>query len=81
MLGISAGGIAEDADLDTFITSTGVTFPILRDSAETYWEYDNTGAISPYPVDIVLDADGKIVFLSRTYEPSAMRNAVENVLR
>lgn len=81
MIGISAGGMADDADLDTFITSTGVTFPIVRDTAATYWDYDNDGAISPYPVDLVLDADGKIVYFSRTYEPSAMRNAVENVLR
>lgn len=81
VLALSSGGMADAADLETFIASTGVTFPVLVDTTNTYSEYDNDGAISPYPIDLVLDADGTIVYLSRTYEPDALRAAVESVLR
>ena len=80
VLGLSSGGMADAADLNAFITTNGVTFPILIDTGNTYMSYDNLAAIAPYPIDIVLDADGTIVYLSRTYEPDALRAAVESVL-
>lgn len=80
VLGLLSGSRADAADLDAFLDATGATFPILIDTADTYSEYDNVGAISPYPIDLVIDADGTIVYLARTYEPAALRAAVESVL-
>ncbi len=80
MLGLSAGGSASDEDLDAFLAATGVTFPILKDDDDTYHEYTSDPALSPYPIDIVVDADGTIVYLSQTYDAVALRDAVESVL-
>ena len=80
VIGLSSGGMADSDDLDAFLSATGVTFPILVDIDNTYIEYDQDGATSPYPIDLVVDADGTIVYLSRTYEPDALRAAVESVL-
>lgn len=80
MLGLSAGGSASDEDLDAFLEATGVTFPILKDEDRTYDEYTSDPALSPYPIDIVVDADGVIVYLSQSYDADALRDAVERVL-
>ena len=41
---------------------------------------DDADVYAPYPIDVVVDADGTIVYLSRTYEPDALAAAVESVL-
>jgi len=80
VLGLSAGGIADADDLRAFAGATGVTFPLLEDTANTYDEYTRDPTASPYPIDIVLDADGVIVYFSREYDPVGLRAAVESVL-
>lgn len=81
VIGLSARGNADAEDLTAFLEATGVTFPVLLDTDDTYAEYDNVPTISPYPIDVVLDADGTIVYLARTYDPVGLRAAVESVLR
>lgn len=80
VLGLSSGGRASNDDLRTFVASMGVTFPILTDTDGTYTEYTVEQAFTPYPIDVVLDAGGTIVYLSRTYDPEQLRAAVESVL-
>lgn len=80
VLGLSSGGTADTDDLLAFIESTGASFPVVVDSDATYNRYVNDDAISPYPIDIVVDGDGVIVYFSREYDPDALRAAVERVL-
>ena len=81
VIGLSSGGQADARDLETFVASTGVTFPVLVDTESTYEQYQSDADVyAPYPIDVVVDADGTIVYLSRTYEPDALAAAVESVL-
>lgn len=78
---MSARSSADSDDLATFLESTGVTFPVVLDSTGTYAQYADDDSVSPYPIDIVTDDMGIIVYLSREYEPDSLRLAVESVLR
>ncbi len=69
----------------TFISEAEVTLPVLLDSDgyvyRTYSMADNLGAaVSPYPVQVVIDRDGVIVYLSRTHDPQAVREAIDAAL-
>lgn len=80
VLGLSAGGNATPEQLDAFLAATGVQFPVLRDTDNTYQQYAFERALTPYPIDVVVDADGVIVYLSQTYDPAALHAAVARVL-
>jgi len=80
VLGLSSGGTADTDDLRSFVASAGVTFPILVDTDSSYREFTLDAASTPYPIDVVLDADGVIVYFSREYDPVGLRAAVERVL-
>jgi peroxiredoxin len=80
VVGLSSGGTADTDDLLAFIESTGTSFPVVVDSDATYNRYVSESAITPYPIDIVTDSDGVIVYFSREYDPDALRDAVERVL-
>lgn len=80
VLGLSSGGHASDAELDAFLDATGVTFPVVRDDDDTYAAYAWNDALAPYPIDLVVDEDGRITYLAREYDPAALRAAVEAVL-
>ncbi len=80
VLGISSGGNGRPEDIRAFSEATGATFPILVDTENTYADYTLENSNSPYPLDVVLDADGTIVYLGRTYDPDGLHAAVESVL-
>lgn len=80
MLGLSARSNGDADDLRAFVEANGVTFPILVDEDDTYGLYTLEEAASPYPIDLVVDADGVIVYVAREYDPEALRAAVEGVL-
>ena len=68
------------AIVQQFIDQTGVTFPVGWDSSGSYFAYPRTGSISPFPLDIVVDRDGKIAYFSREYDGEALRAVVESLL-
>lgn len=80
VLGLSAGGNATTEQLDAFVEATGVQFPVLRDTDNTYQQYSFERSLTPYPIDVVVDADGVIVYLSQTYDPVALHAAIGRVL-
>lgn len=51
------------------------------DEDDTYAQYSADDYVSPYPIDVVVDDAGIIVYLAREYDPDAMVDAVERVLR
>jgi hypothetical protein len=67
--------------LDDFREYTGVTFPFVRGAAgptgDLYAELrDTPGATAPYPVDVILDPEGVIVYLARDVNVEAMKEAL-----
>ena len=80
---MSGSGLFGNESADTiegFIEQTGVTFPILRGDT-TYRNYANPdGAISPYPLDVIIDREGRITYLRHEYDGDAMVAEVERLL-
>jgi peroxiredoxin len=86
VVGANPGGLggAESAEqLQQFVEQTGVTFTIARDRSSTsYRTFANGGgsAISPFPLDVLIDAQGRIAYISREYEPAELEAVVESLL-
>ena len=82
MIGINTGGLFGDDDatrIRRFIDETGVTFPVVQDVGRRP-AYSAGPAISPFPLDVVIDRSGTITFLSREYEADALEAAVAAAL-
>ena len=83
MLGFSGRGLfgsESSSTLAGFVDQTGVSFPILRGD-NTYFDYaDPDGAISPFPLDVIVDADGNIAYLRREFDIDAMVMAIDRIL-
>jgi len=83
VLGLSGSGLFGGETTETvraFIEQTGVTFPIVRGDT-TYSEYANPdGAISPYPLDVIIDREGTIRYLRHEFDGDAMVAQVEQLL-
>jgi hypothetical protein len=81
--------VAADANGDAldgvqkFVANLHPTFLIgLEDPAtQTYAALtrDFRGS-NPFPVDVVVDADGKIVYVAREYDPDGIRAAIDALL-
>jgi len=63
-----------------FIEQTGVTFPVGWDDNGSYRRFRPPSGISPFPLDVVIDREGRIVYLSGEFDSEAMQRAVEQVL-
>ena len=73
-------GSESASTVTAFKNQTGVSFPLLLDD-ETYRSYANPdGAISPYPVDVIVDKRGKIRYLRHEFDGDAMKAMVQKLL-
>jgi peroxiredoxin len=82
VIGVNGGGLLGGDDgprIDAFIRQTGVTFPVVMDQGQTQL-YDQGPAISPYPVDVVIDRDGTIRAIFTEYDADALLEAVNDAL-
>ena len=82
VIGVNTGGLSGGDDeqvIGAFIEQTGVTFPVVMDEGQTAY-YDVGAAISPFPVDVVVDQDGVIRFIKGEYDPDALIAAVTSLL-
>lgn len=83
MLGLSGSGLfgsESSTTVTNFKNQTGVTFPLLLGDS-TYTTYANPdGAISPYPLDVIIDKHGKIRYLRHEFDGDAMRATVQQLL-
>jgi hypothetical protein len=83
VLGMSGAGLfggESNSTVSNFVQQTGVTFPVLLNDS-TYFEYANPdGSISPYPLDVIIDRDGRIRYLRHDFDGDAMRETIENLL-
>jgi hypothetical protein len=81
MLGISHDDTDTDEMLDGFRSNSGTTIPFYRaaggPTADHYDDmHDAPGGTAPYPVDVVLDPNGVIVYLARDVNVEAIRDAL-----
>ena len=66
--------------LSAFVEQTGATFPILQGD-RSYFDYaDPDGAISPFPLDVIVDRDGTIRYLRHEFDGDAMAAEIERLL-
>jgi len=64
-----------------FVDKLGVTYPTGLEQTETYRALTaNFEGTNPFPVDVIIDRDGKIVYIAREYDPEAMAEIIERLL-
>ena len=83
VIGIDQGGLMggdTQAIVEQFIEQTGVTFPVGWDASSSYFSYPQNNALSPFPLDVVVDKEGRIAYFSREYDGEAMRAVVHALM-
>ncbi len=78
--GVQVVGVApanEDvATVGNFVDQTGVTFPIVWDDQSLRGQIEWPAGISPYPRQVVLDGEGRIVYVATEHRDAALRSAI-----
>lgn len=79
VIGVNAGGLfgSDVPQLELIVGQQGLTFPIVIDAGGSYSNFSAGPGISPFPLDVVVDSDGTIAWLSRKYDAAALMGAVE----
>lgn len=85
VIGINPGGlfgIEGGSIMNLFREQTGVTFPIGWDRSGSYSALFQSGGtdISPFPLDVIIDKQGRVAYVSRAYDPEAMAGTIERLL-
>ena len=68
------------ADLDAFVTAFGITFPILVEAASVRTVYSQPGGASPFPLDYIIDQEGRIAYINTEYDPDAMTAKIDELI-
>lgn len=78
VLGLSGDGLGQEtlATVVNFKAQTGVTFPVLVGDTTKGVYANNDGAVSPYPLDVIADKDGTIVYLRHEVDIVAMEQVI-----
>jgi hypothetical protein len=64
----------------TFVNNFGLTYTVLHDfTASVYKKYWING-ISPYPRDVIIDAQGIVRFIHSEYDPNYMKQVINQLL-
>jgi hypothetical protein len=69
-----------DPDLQIFLDAFQVSFPILLETQLTYRDYRQTGASSPFPLDYVIDQNGRVAYFNTEYDPDGMAAVIDELL-
>ena len=74
--------ISENLELiKKFIAAFGIDFPVLMDSDQVviddYLQYRST---SPFPLDYIIDQQGKVAYHNTEYDPRRMTEIITNLL-
>lgn len=82
IVGLNTGGLSgtDSHNIADFIAQTGVTFPIATDDGNTFGAWAAGPAISPFPLDVVVDRTGVVRYLTREYNAAELRAAIERAL-
>ena len=84
VLGINPGkmmmGGESPAMVKQFAKQTGVSFPVGFDNGASYKDFRYGASISPFPMDIIIDRQGRIAYANREYNADAMVAVIEKIL-
>lgn len=85
VIGMDPGGLfgGETAGLvRNFIRQTGITFPVAFDHKGSYRQLRGLGgkSLAPFPLDVVVDQQGRIAYVSRKYEAKRLQRVIERLL-
>ena len=69
-----------DETILAFVDTTGVTFPVARDAAGTYFQYDVTQESAPFPLDVLVDKNGIVRAIDERYDPDALEATIAGLL-
>ena len=84
--GVAQGGLRggdTDEILRNFIDQTGVTFEVVRDTGDGYRMFRRAvpeASVSPFPLDVVIGPDGRLISARREFDPEALRRDIEPFL-
>ncbi|MFQ5870132.1 MAG: T9SS type A sorting domain-containing protein [Candidatus Zixiibacteriota bacterium] len=62
-----------------FAEQFGITFPLLLDGLE-YQDYSQPDAQSPFPLDYIIDRDGRVAYYNTEYDPNRMRAIIDSLV-
>lgn len=79
VLGINAGQDQVD-DIEHFVEIFQISFPVLIDDAGVGFQYQQSGAVSPFPLDYVIDREGNVAYWATEYDPDAMTATIDALL-
>jgi hypothetical protein len=80
VLGLNSGGDSY-GDLQSFLAATQIGFPLLRDASAAYSAYRQSGAVSPYPLDYVIDRGGRVAYFATEYNPDVITAVIDSLLQ
>jgi hypothetical protein len=77
-----AASTDEIAGVQRFTEKLGVTFRVGLEQTGHYLRYvENFRGPNPFPVDVIVDRSGTIAYVAREYDPAAMEEMIERLLR
>ena len=79
VLGINPGPDAPEV-LEVFVDAFQISFPILLDDHLVHAQYRQPGPQSPFPLDYVIDQEGRVAYHATEYRPEAMIAVIEDLL-
>jgi peroxiredoxin len=71
-------------DVERFLRGADVTLPNLFDTTGSWYRsYDRRstdGSYAPYPLQVLVDQDGRIQYIATQYDAGAMRDRIDALL-
>ncbi len=76
---MSSGGETPE-ELEFFVNEFQLSYPVLADADQTYWHYQQAGGSSPYPLDYIIDQEGRVSYFNTEYDPDRMTQIIDGLL-
>jgi len=75
----TVANVTEDEVL-AWAVATGATFPVMMDRDGSYSTYDRVDSSAPFPLDVLIDQQGVVRYVSTRYEPAVIEALVQELL-
>ena len=69
----------DDALLLDWAAFDAVGFPVMNDALGHYRSLEQTQATAPFPLDVLIDREGNIAYISTHYDPDAIEAVLEGL--
>lgn len=72
---------AQSTEVEQFCNTLDITYPAGVEDTATYELFrENFDGTNPFPVDVIIDKQGIIRYVSREYDPQAMTAVIQELL-